>query len=75
MPKPGGPRVTAGRLARFHQTTARWPHTIAARDGSWSTGTLPPTLTGYVTFDEPGMFLYDCTDHPWAIGEITVEEP
>ena len=30
---------------------------------------------GYVTFDEPGTFLYHCTDHPWAIGEITVEAP
>ena len=49
-------------------------HTIAARDGSWSTGTLPPALMGYVTFDEPGTFLYHCTDHPWAIGEVTVEE-
>ena len=48
-------------------------HTVAARDGSWTTGTLQPAMWGYVTFDEPGTFLYHCTDHPWAIGEVTVE--
>ena len=30
------------------------PHTIAARDGSWSSGTLPPALMGYVTFRRAG---------------------
>lgn len=29
----------------------------------------------HVTFDEPGTFPYRYTDHPWAIGETTVEEP
>lgn len=47
-------------------------HTIAARDGSWSTVTLAPAMSEYVTFDDPGTFLYHCTEHPWAIGEITV---
>ncbi|MYD86050.1 MAG: hypothetical protein F4Y14_07635 [Acidobacteria bacterium] len=49
------------------------PHTPAARDGSWSTGTLNPGLWGFVTFDEPGTFLYHCEDHPWMVGEITVD--
>ncbi len=48
-------------------------HTIAARDGSWTTGAIAPGLFGYHTFDTPGTFRYHCTDHPWAIGEITVE--
>ena len=48
------------------------PHTIAARDGSWATGTPPPAMTGYVTFDEPGRFLYHSTDHPWAIRRCRV---
>jgi len=67
-------RVTVGTRVRF-VNNGRMPHTIAARDGSWTTGTLQPAMTGYVTFDEPGTFLYHSTEHPWAIGEITVEEP
>ncbi len=49
-------------------------HTVAARDASWTTATLEPSTWEVVTFDRPGTFLYHCTDHPWAIGEITVEE-
>ncbi len=48
-------------------------HTVAARDGSWSTATLEPATWEFMTFDEPGTFLYHCTDHSWAIGELTVE--
>jgi plastocyanin len=49
------------------------PHTVAARDGSWTTDTLESGMFEYVTFDQPGTLRYHCTDHPWAIGEITVE--
>ena len=48
-------------------------HTIAARDGSWSTGAIEPAMSAYVTLEETGTFLYHCTDHPWAIGQVTVE--
>ncbi|MDE0830989.1 MAG: hypothetical protein OSB03_17485, partial [Vicinamibacterales bacterium] len=47
-------------------------HTIAARDASWTTETLEPAGWEFVTFDEPGTFLYHCVEHPWAIGEVTV---
>ena len=47
-------------------------HTIAARDASWATQMLEPAAWEFVTLDQPGTFLYHCTDHPWAIGEITV---
>ena len=64
--------VTAGAPVRF-VNNGELEHTIAARDGSWSTATLEPAMSAFVTFDEPGTFLYHCTDHPWAIGEVTVE--
>ena len=64
--------VTVGARLRF-VNNGEMTHTVAARDGSWSTGPLAPATSGYVTFDEPGVFLYHCVDHPWAIGEITVE--
>jgi len=48
-------------------------HTIAARDGSWTTERVKPGMEVPVNFDSGGTFLYHCTEHPWAIGEITVE--
>jgi len=65
-------RVRAGVRVRF-LNSGEIPHTIAARDGSWSTETLDPATWGFVTFDEPGTFLFHCVEHPWAIGELTVE--
>ena len=47
-------------------------HTIVAKDGSWSTGTLSPVQNGYVTFDKPGMYTYICKDHPWAYAQLLV---
>ena len=65
-------QVTAGVRVRFINN-GEIAHTVAARDGSWTTGTLEPAMSEYVTFDEPGTYLYHCTDHPWAIGEVMVE--
>ena len=65
-------RVRVGERVRFVNNGAL-PHTVSARDGSWTTGTLQPAMWGYVTFDQPGTFLYHCEDHPWAIGEVTVD--
>ena len=64
-------QVTTGTRVRFINN-GEMAHTIAARDGSWTTGTIVPGLFEYVAFDSPGMFLFHCTDHPWALGEITV---
>ncbi len=65
-------KVTAGTRVRF-LNNGEMVHIIAARDGSWTTGSLEPAVWGYVMFDQPGTFLFHCTEHPWAIGEITVE--
>ena len=64
--------VTTGARVRF-VNNGEIAHTIAARDGSWSTATLEPASSAYITLDDAGTFLYHCTDHPWAIGQITVE--
>ena len=65
-------RVAAGTRVRF-TNNGELSHTVAARDGSWSTGPLAPGTWSFVTFDTPGTFLYHCEEHPWAVGEITVE--
>jgi len=65
-------KVSVGDRVRFINN-GEISHTIAARDGSWATNTLSPGRFEYVTVEEPGTFLYHCTEHPWAIGEVTVE--
>ena len=64
--------VTAGTSVRFINN-GDLVHTIAARDGSWTTERVEPGMEVPVNFDSGGTFLYHCTEHPWAIGEITVE--
>ena len=64
--------VAAGSRVRF-VNNGETTHTIAARDASWSTGPIEPAMSSYVTLDRAGTFLYHCTDHPWAIGQVTVE--
>ena len=66
-------QVAAGERVRFINN-GEMVHTVAARDGSWTTSALEPATWEFVTFDQPGRFLYHCTDHPWAIGELTVEQ-
>ena len=64
--------VSAGSRVRFINN-GEMAHTIAARNGSWTTSTLSPGMFEYVTVEAPGTFLYHCIEHPWAIGELTVE--
>ena len=66
-------QVAPGARVRF-LNNGEIAHTVEARDGSWTTGTLQPARAAYVTFGQPGTFIFHCTDHPWAIGEITVKE-
>src|SRR5204862_2258559 len=56
-------RVKVGARVMF-VNNGRIPHTIAANDGSWNSGSLGPAKSFYVTFDKPGTYLYSCTDHP-----------
>ena len=63
--------VSAGHRIRF-VNNGELAHTIAARNGSWTTGSLSPGMFEYVTVEQTGITLFHCTDHPWAIGELTV---
>jgi len=47
-------------------------HTIAARDGSWTTGTLQPGQSATVKFDKAGDYTYVDKDHLWMIGQLIV---
>lgn len=65
-------RAKAGTIVSF-VNNGLMTHTVAALDGSWSTGPLTLGETGYIKLDKPGTHTYACKDHPWARGELTVE--
>ncbi len=55
------------------RNTSKVEHTIAARDGSWSTGPIKPGESARHTFATPATYTYICTDHPWTIAQLIVE--
>jgi alcohol dehydrogenase (cytochrome c) len=69
---PARARVKAGTRVMF-VNNGRIRHALAARDGAWSSGPLAPAKSYYVQFSTPGTYVYHCTEHPWAIGQVTVE--
>jgi alcohol dehydrogenase (cytochrome c) len=66
-------RAKVGTRVMF-VNNGRMTHTLAAQDGSWNSGPMRPAKSFYVTFDKPGTYRYICTDHPWAVGQMTVEQ-
>ena len=34
--------------------------------------TLPPAQEASIRFEKPGIYLYKCREHPWAIGQLTI---
>lgn len=70
--KPLRAKVLAGTKVTW-TNTGTLPHSAVGIGGSWSTGEIAPGKTAVVTFDKPGTYNYQCKDHPWSYGEITVE--
>jgi plastocyanin len=65
-------RTKAGTAVTFTNTTSL-AHTIRARDGSWTTGTIAPGRDVSVTVAKPGTYEYVCDEHPWSIGQLIVQ--
>src|SRR5262249_49149631 len=70
---PSRVRTKVGTTVSFMNASEK-AHTISARDGSWTTGTIQPGATGSAIVSKAGTFEYICTDHPWTIGQLTVKE-
>jgi len=47
-------------------------HTIAAQDGSWTTGPITPSDQVSLKFDKPGTYTYIDKEHPWMYGQLLV---
>jgi alcohol dehydrogenase (cytochrome c) len=48
-------------------------HTIVALDGSFQTGQLKMAESMSIKVAKPGTYRYACKEHPWAVGELTIE--
>jgi outer membrane protein assembly factor BamB/cytochrome c5 len=69
-------RIQAGTAVTFINN-GYLPHTITARDGTWTTGLLYPTQVKTLTFPKPGTYLYSAKEYPWSYGQliVTAAEP
>lgn len=56
--------------AAFHSVTSG---SYGEADGLFDSGHMDPEETFSYTFDEPGVYDYHCTLHPWMSGIIAVE--
>jgi quinohemoprotein ethanol dehydrogenase len=60
-------------------TTLTWKnngaviHTATDATRAWDTGEIPSGQSVSITFDSAGTFNYNCSPHPWMIGQITVQ--
>jgi len=69
---PARAKVKPGTTVTF-VNTGKSGHTIAARDGSWTTGPIRPGESATVTVTKPGEYEYVCSDHLWSMGQLLVE--
>jgi len=69
---PARARTKAGTPVTFVNTGST-VHTIAARDGSWTTGPIRPGESKAVTIAKAGEYEYVCTDHLWSLGQMIVQ--
>jgi plastocyanin len=64
--------VSAGQTVVWTNTGAQ-PHTVTADDNaSFDSGLVDPGNTFSLEFDNPGVYAYHCTPHPWMKATITV---
>ena len=68
--KPGETVYWQNQDAAFHSVTSGF---YDDPDGLFDSGHIDPYEMFSYTFDEPGMYPYYCTLHPWMAGQIKVE--
>jgi quinohemoprotein ethanol dehydrogenase len=66
-------RVKADTWLTFTNNSIAETHTITALDGSFTVGPLKVAESTAVKLVKPGTYRYTCKEHPWAVGELTVE--
>jgi hypothetical protein len=67
--------VKAGATVTF-TNKGKQPHNAAgSSEGGWDTGLLEGGKSATVTFNKPGSYAYNCTPHPFMVGEVVVTGP
>ena len=67
--------VTTGTKVTF-TNVGQQPHNAAGADaGGWDIGLLMNGKSASVTFNKPGTYYYQCTPHPFMIGQVIVTGP
>lgn len=65
-------QVSVGDTVTF-QNNGALIHTATESKGVWDTGDIAPGESKSVTFDSAGTYVYNCSPHPWMIGQIIVQ--
>jgi alcohol dehydrogenase (cytochrome c) len=69
---PGRTQIAVGDTLTW-QNNGSVTHTATASDLSFDTGDVAPGLSVAVTFTTAGTFTYNCSPHPWMIGQVIVQ--
>src|SRR5262249_4856408 len=48
-------------------------HTATEVKGAWDTGDLGSNESKGITFEAAGTYTYNCSPHPWMIGQVLVQ--
>ena len=67
-------KVKAGTQVTW-RNNGRMVHTVAAQDGSWTTGPLDPAGVGGVTFDKPGTYRTSARTTPGPTRRSSSSDP
>ncbi|MBV9133903.1 MAG: PQQ-binding-like beta-propeller repeat protein, partial [Chloroflexi bacterium] len=65
-------QVSVGDTVTF-QNNGALVHTATESHGVFDTGDIAPGESRAVTFDTAGTYVYNCSPHPWMIGQIIVQ--
>jgi plastocyanin len=47
-------------------------HTATSTTGGWDTGDIPSGASASITFEAAGSFNYNCSPHPWMLGQVVI---
>jgi quinohemoprotein ethanol dehydrogenase len=65
-------QIAVGGTVTF-QNNGALIHTATGTTGAWDTGDIVGGGSKSVTFDTPGTYTYNCSPHPWMIGQVIVQ--
>jgi alcohol dehydrogenase (cytochrome c) len=65
-------QVGVGDTVTFQNNGAS-VHTATESKGVWDTGDINPGTSKSITFDTAGTYVYNCSPHPWMIGQFIVQ--